>query len=73
MDQDLKKAVTINYTNWQEETEDRHIIPLELFFGKTEWHPEEQWLLRALDLDKNAERSFALKDIHTWTPGVTKA
>ena len=70
MDQDPKKAVTMNYTNWQDETEVRHIIPLELFFGKTEWHPEEQWLIKAYDLDKKAERSFALKDIHTWKPGI---
>lgn len=29
----------------------------------TEWHPEEQWFLRATDLDKKAERDFALIDI----------
>ena len=34
----------------------------------TEWHPEEQWILDAFDLDRNAERSFAFKDIVDWTP-----
>ena len=41
----------------------RRVRPIELWYGKTEWHPEEQWLLKAWDLDKDAERNFAWKDI----------
>ena len=66
----MKTAVTINYTNWKNITEDRHILPIEIWFGKTEWHTEEQWLLRAVDLDKDVERNFAMKDIHSWKPKV---
>jgi len=60
------KIVIINYTNWKGVTALRKIIPIEIFFGATEWHKEEQWLLRAYDVDKNAERSFAIKDIKSW-------
>ena len=60
------KMVIINYTNWKGVTALRKIIPIEIFFGATEWHKEEQWLLRAYDVDKNAERSFAIKDIKSW-------
>ena len=57
------EPVRIRYTNWKGETGDRYIMPLEVWYGATQWHPEEQWLLRALDVEKQAERDFALKDI----------
>lgn len=60
------KIVVINYTNWKGVTALRRIIPKKIFFGSTEWHKEEQWLLEALDVDKNADRSFAVKDIKSW-------
>ena len=60
------KVVRVVYTNWKGETSIRHIIPIEILFGSNEWHAEEQWLLVAFDLDKEMERTFALKDIHTW-------
>lgn len=62
----MQATVTIIYTNWKGETAERTIRPIELWFGKTEYHPEEQWLLRALDLTKNEERNFAMKDIESW-------
>jgi len=60
------KIVIINYTNWKGVTAFRRIIPKKIFFGSTEWHKEEQWLLEAFDVDKNADRSFAVKDIKSW-------
>ena len=57
------EPVRIGYTNWKGEKGDRHIQPLQVWYGATQWHPEEQWLLRALDVEKQAERDFALKDI----------
>lgn len=54
--------VTLTYTNWRGETNERAIKPLRIWFGSTEWHPEPQWLLTAIDKDKDAERDFALKD-----------
>jgi hypothetical protein len=63
---DTKKAVFILYTNYRGETAPRRIIPKSIRFAASEWHPEEQWLMDAFDIDKNAERSFALKDILKW-------
>ena len=61
-----REQATILYKNWRGETAERHIIPLRVWFGGTEWHKESQWLLRAKDMDKDAERDFALKDILEW-------
>ncbi len=65
---DAKDAqkVRIRYTNYRGETAMRIIVPKRIWFGATEWHPEPQWLLDALDVEKNADRSFALKDISSW-------
>ena len=32
------------------------------------WHPEQQWLLQAFDEDVGEEHTFAMKDIHSWSP-----
>ncbi len=44
-------------------TAERTIEPIKIWFGSTQWHPQEQWFLKAMDLDKNFERDFALLDI----------
>jgi predicted DNA-binding transcriptional regulator YafY len=62
-----KKIVKIVYTNWRGETAERTIEPIQIWFGGTEWHKEEQWLLKATDVEKGAERDFALKDIQSWS------
>lgn len=61
-----EKAVRILYTNYRGETAFRSIIPDKIHFGTTEWHPESQWLLDALDVEKNENRTFAMKDIRAW-------
>ena len=66
MEHDPRNAVVIRYTNYRGETADRRIIPIGIRFGSCEWHPEEQWLLDAFDLDRGADRSFALKDVLQW-------
>lgn len=62
----LEKIVTIVYTNWKGVTAVRQIFPVRVFFGNNEWHKENQWLLEAIDLEKNATRTFAMKDIRSW-------
>ncbi|MES2673695.1 MAG: hypothetical protein V4660_05615 [Pseudomonadota bacterium] len=64
---ELKKAVQILYTNYRGETGYRKIIPEKIWFGSTEWHKEEQWLLDAHDVEKATLRNFAMKDIQEWT------
>lgn len=66
MDFDKKQQVKILYTNWKGITSYRNIIPKEIEFKSTEWHKEEQWILDAFDVDKQADRGFALKDIKEW-------
>ncbi len=56
-------ALVFEYTNWKGETAVRRVKPIEIWYGKTEYHPQEQWLLKALDLEKGEERNFAVKDI----------
>lgn len=62
----MEETVQITYTNWKGETAQRTIKPIELWYGATEYHPEKQWLLRALDIEKDDERNFAMKDIERW-------
>lgn len=54
------------YTNHRGIRSTRHIRPLAVWWGSTEWHPQEQYLLKAWDIDKSAERDFALSDIEAW-------
>lgn len=62
----VSKQIKIFYKNWKGEEAWRTIEPINLWFGSTEWHPEKQWLLKAVDVEKNAERDFALCSIICW-------
>lgn len=55
--------LVFEYTNWEGKIAIRRVKPIGIWYGKTEWHPKEQWLLKAIDLDKEEERNFAIKDI----------
>ena len=50
------------YRNWRGEVGWREVRPVELFWGKNDYHPEEQWLLHCLDAGKGEARTFALGD-----------
>ena len=65
-----KEVVKILYTNWKNETRYRIIKPISIEFKSTEWHKEEQWILNAVDVEKNAIRNFAIKDIKEWTTEI---
>jgi predicted DNA-binding transcriptional regulator YafY len=62
----MNEFVEILYTNHRGEASWRKILPHRLHFGSTEYHPGPQWLLDAYDVGKEADRTFALKDIHLW-------
>ena len=57
------KPLKFEYVNWKREKAVRSVRPIEIWYGKTQWHPKEGWLLKALDLEKNEERNFSVKDI----------
>lgn len=59
-------AVRILYTNYRGVTESRVIVPRKLYWGMTEHHPTEQWLLEAICLSRKALRTFAMKDVRLW-------
>ncbi|MBD9390170.1 hypothetical protein IB237_23495 [Agrobacterium sp. AGB01] len=65
------EPLELPYKNWRGEISTRKIQPIRIEFGSTEWHPEPQWLLVATDVEKNAERSFALKDFNPQQPSRT--
>src|ERR1700733_867278 len=58
--------IKVKYTNYRGETAVRTIIPLKLYVGSTEYHPGEQWLLEVWDVERDALRVYALKDISEW-------
>lgn len=67
---DPEKIVKVTYKNHKGETSVRRIIPHSnsIFYGSNEWHKEPQWLLWCWDMDKSADRTFAMKDISSWEP-----
>lgn len=58
--------ITVKYKNWRGQVAVRTIIPQKIYFGSTEYHMEEQWLLEVWDCDRDAMRVYALKDITQW-------
>lgn len=60
---DNKDAVTVVYTNWKGVTKERHIIPKRVYWGHTDWHTEDQFLMECWDVDKNDTRTYALNCI----------
>lgn len=55
--------MTFKYKNWEGKTATRRVIPIKFWYGHTDYHKDDQWLLKATDIEKSAERDFAVKDI----------
>jgi hypothetical protein len=66
---DEQTTVTILYRNHRGITSYRRIVPRAMTFGECEWHPGPQWLLTARDVDKRADRTFAMCDVLEWKQG----
>lgn len=64
------RVVVIDYTNHRGVRRLRRIQPLDLIFGTNEWHADELWQLLAHDVAKNADRYFAMANIHSWSEEV---
>lgn len=56
-------VATFGYRNWRGEVARRRIGVISVWYGSTEWHPEPQWFMRGIDLDKTATRDFAMRDM----------
>jgi predicted DNA-binding transcriptional regulator YafY len=64
----MNSKVVISYTDHHGDTADREIVPHNISFTSTQWHPEPQWILTASAMDRDAIRGFAMKNIHSWKP-----
>lgn len=51
------------YINYRGEESLRKVVVDQLFIGSNQWHPENQFLMTALDIKKSAMRCFAVKDM----------
>lgn len=60
----LGRVITIQYINHRKQHQARRIVPEYLWWGSTQWHPAEGWLLHAWDIDKQAYRDFAWTGIN---------
>lgn len=63
---DVAAAVRFDYINYRGERAIRTVIPERCYLGEVTWHPGEQWILDAFDVEKGAIRSFAIADIQRW-------
>jgi len=59
----MKKSLKFEYRNWKGRSSLRCVLPTKIYWGSTEYHKQEQWLMEAYDLDKKALRTFAVTDI----------
>ncbi|MER9937465.1 hypothetical protein [Mesorhizobium sp. M0088] len=65
-----EEPVEIGYTNWRGEFAVRKIVPRSIWYGSTEWHPEPQWFITAHDVEKNADRDFAMSGFASPVKGL---
>ena len=58
------EILPILYRNHRGATRVYTVMPQRIWFGQTAWHPgPPQWLLDAHDVERNVERTFALREI----------
>jgi hypothetical protein len=62
------EPVWIDYTNYRGERAWRRIREVRRYWGSTEYHPEHQELMDAIDLERGVEWTFAVNDIHDMRP-----
>jgi hypothetical protein len=60
--------VKLRYTNYKGVTKEYTVYPMSLWYGNTEYHPEDQWLMSCRDMKDNKRKDFAVKSIVSWTP-----
>lgn len=61
--------VLMDFTNYKGIRSIRRIRPIRMFWGSTTFHRQDQFFIKAYDLEKNGEiRDFPLKGIHSFAP-----
>jgi hypothetical protein len=56
-----------DYVNWRGVKSKRRVRTEKIYWGSTEYHKEPQWIMLAFDIDKQAYREFAMKDMFNVT------
>lgn len=62
-----EEEIWLDYTNHRGERRWRKVVPLVWHspsYFRTEHHPQHLWTLTMWDVEKQAERTFALENIH---------
>lgn len=62
----MKQKARFTYKNYKGEVSLRNVRIKSIHYGSNQYHKEQQWLIIGYDFDKEAERTFALKDITEW-------
>lgn len=56
--------IEFSYKNQKGEHAKRAAVVKDIAFAYVEWHEGKQWIMTAFDLDKRADRYFAMRDTH---------
>lgn len=60
--------IEFEYRNWRGEVRVRRARPVRMIYGSNEWHPQEQWMMEAVDAETLEMRTFALSGILRYLP-----
>jgi len=60
---DAEPTMQFTYKNHRGDIALRTVTSVTVFHGTTEYYPEPQWLMRAMDQDRGEERVFAMANI----------
>jgi hypothetical protein len=64
--------VEFYYRNHEGKQSYRRVLPMVIWYGTTQWHPEPQWFLKARADDRDGqERDFAMSGILGYWSKVT--
>ncbi len=55
--------IEFDYINWKGVKGRRKALVRNIYYGFSEYHPEEQWLLKGFDEKKQDMRIYAMKDM----------
>jgi predicted DNA-binding transcriptional regulator YafY len=58
-----ERVLQFDYLNWRGESSKRIARMNSLYKGSNEYHKDNQWIMVGIDLEKNQERHFAVKDM----------
>lgn len=56
-------VIQFDYMNYRGEHSKRQAAYMGIYYGHNEWHPEDEFIMKAFDKEKKSVRYFAVKDI----------